>query len=152
MFIVQENQDFFYVLLMITEKMMMFILSYETWTEMSVEFGLSYTSGRLYLPSVVCPLAGQQLYLTAQQTSWRMLRGAALRRVLGFILVIVGLVVFDDVILAAKQNYHTCAQTSMRKWERARQFRELKTGWDVVEKNVLMDFTMILPQIITYQL
>ncbi len=107
MFIVQENQDFFYVLLMITEKMMMFILSYETWTEMSVEFGLSYTSGRLYLPSVVCPLAGQRLYLTAQQTSWRMLRGAALGRVLGFILVIVGLVVFDDVVLTAEERDHT---------------------------------------------
>lgn len=36
-----------------------------------------------------------------------MLWGAALRRVLGFILVVVGLVVFNDVILTTEERYYT---------------------------------------------
>lgn len=37
-----------------------------------------------------------------------MLRGAAFRGVLSFVLVVVGLVIFDDVVLATKQGDHAC--------------------------------------------
>lgn len=47
------------------------------------------------------------LYLTAQQPPGWMLRSAALRGVFGFVLVVVGLVVFDYVILAAEECDHT---------------------------------------------
>lgn len=47
------------------------------------------------------------LYLTAQKPPRRMLRSAALRGVFGFVLVVVGLVVFDDVVLAAEESDHT---------------------------------------------
>lgn len=47
------------------------------------------------------------LYLTAQQSSGRMFRGAALGGIFGFILVVVGLVVFDNVILPAEESNHT---------------------------------------------
>lgn len=40
-----------------------------------------------------------------------MLGGAALRRVLGFVLVVVGLVVFNDVVLTAEESYYTCKET-----------------------------------------
>lgn len=36
-----------------------------------------------------------------------MLRSAALRGVFGFVLVVIGLVVFDDVILATEESDHT---------------------------------------------
>lgn len=50
---------------------------------------------------------GGGLYLTAQQPPRGMLRSAALRGVFGFVLVVVGLVVFDDVVLAAEESDHT---------------------------------------------
>ena len=36
-----------------------------------------------------------------------MLRSAALGGVFGFVLIVVGLVVFDDVVLAAEESDHT---------------------------------------------
>lgn len=47
------------------------------------------------------------LYLTAQQPPRRMFRSAALRGVFGFVLVVVGLVVFDYVVLATEEGDHT---------------------------------------------
>lgn len=47
------------------------------------------------------------LYLTAQQPPRRMFRSAALGGVFGFVLVVVGLVVFDYVILATEESNHT---------------------------------------------
>lgn len=47
------------------------------------------------------------LYLTAQQPPRRVFGSAALGRVFGFVLVVVGLVVFDDVILATEEGDHT---------------------------------------------
>lgn len=45
-----------------------------------------------------------------------MLRGAAFRGVLRFVLVVVGLVIFDDVVLATKQGDHACVAKGI-KWE-----------------------------------
>lgn len=43
-----------------------------------------------------------------------MLRGAALRGVLRFVLVVVGLVIFDDVVLATKQGDHACMEKGIK--------------------------------------
>lgn len=52
------------------------------------------------------------LYLTAQQSPCWVFRGAALRGVFGFVLVVVGLVVFDDVILATEESDDTLGAES----------------------------------------
>lgn len=57
--------------------------------------------------------AGLVLNVAAQQPPLRVLRSTALWGVLGFILVVVGLVVFDDVILTAEQSDHTWEMTNM---------------------------------------
>lgn len=49
-------------------------------------------------------------YLAAQQAPCRMFRCTALRRVFGFVLVVVGFVVFDDVVLATKESDHACEE------------------------------------------
>lgn len=46
--------------------------------------------------------------VAAQQPPLRVLRGAAFGGVLRLVLVVVGLVVFDDVVLAAEQGDHAC--------------------------------------------
>lgn len=54
------------------------------------------------------------LYLTAQQPPCRMLGSAALGGVFGFVLVVVGLVVFDDVVLATEESDHTWKEKTGR--------------------------------------
>lgn len=61
------------------------------------------------------------LYLTAQQPPRRMLRSAALGGVFGFVLVVIGLVVFDDVVLAAEESDHT--------WAGRRKEWQVTNGW-----------------------
>lgn len=46
-----------------------------------------------------------------------MLRGAAFRGVLRFVLVVVGLVIFDDVVLATKQGDHACVAKGIKSEE-----------------------------------
>lgn len=50
---------------------------------------------------------GGGLYLTAQQPPCWMFRSAALGGVFGFVLVVVRLVVFDNVVLATEESDHT---------------------------------------------
>lgn len=47
-------------------------------------------------------------HLAAQEPPTLVLGGAVLRGVLGFLLVVVGLVVLDDVVLPAEQGNHPC--------------------------------------------
>ncbi len=65
--------------------------------------------GRLYLPCVACPWSSLSAAVTPNAAADLLTdaRGAALGRVLGFILVIVGFVVFDDVVLTAEERDHT---------------------------------------------
>ena len=72
-------------------------------------------AGTIHLPGTAeweAPGGGEEeerggLYLTAQQPPCRMLRSAALWGVFGFVLVVVGLVVFDYVVLATEKSDHT---------------------------------------------
>lgn len=57
---------------------------------------------------------GVGLYLTAQQPPCWVFRSAALWGVFGFVLVVVGLVVFDYVVLATEKRDHTWQE---RPWE-----------------------------------